>query len=289
MSTARAQRLISDFSAKKEAGVFTKITKAEVVDDLREKSRYPGKITQGATSLCGPAVFLHVIAKKCPAAYARYIIDLYQTGSASIDELKVVAGRGCKNYSPHVTDNKEQNENGRYSTISAADWIGLASLRDSENSFFNYDHHSDQFGGITLPNHLTSWFRKAGFNSIESRTNLVFDKGLLNLLEANRKFVAGHEVCLFLGARVLMGKPKGKAPADHWVVMTSQIYMDGDPAGAHATPKRLEELGESVYEMKINFKVFTWGNGSRPVNERNSTLTVTQFLDYYYGYVAVKK
>lgn len=284
MSTALAQSLIASFSASKEAGVFRKLSKPLLVSNLRERCEEPWRIYQNKTSLCGPAAFLFVIAKKDPEIYVKYIIDLYQTGSASINELKVVAGQGCRDYNPVV-----KNEGGQFRAISPADWVGLASLRDSENSLFNYDHHSDEFAGITLPGNLASWFRRAGYNSIENRTNVVFDKGLSNLLEANRKYVAGHEVCLFVGAKILLGMPKGKAPADHWVVMTSQIQVNTDADLECYPPERLENLGDSIYDMKIYFKVYTWGEGSRSVNLANRSLTVSQFLDYYYGYVAVQK
>ncbi|MDV2077544.1 hypothetical protein [Marinobacter xestospongiae] len=281
MSTEFAQSLIATFSANNEVGVFSKIKKSDVVKGLRDRVKKPWLIYQDLAYLCGPAAFLFIIAKNNPEEYVKYIIDLYQNGSASLDELKVVAGRGCREYDLNLSQG--------YKAISAVDWIGLASLRDSENSFFNYDHHSDQFSGITLPGQLTSWFRKAGYNSIEERTNLVFDKGLSNLLEANRKYVAGHEVCLFVGAKILLGEAKGRAPADHWVVMTSPIQINNAP-DLQCTPlEGLEEQGDSVYDMKISFKVYTWGEGSRPVNLMNRNLTVSQFLDYYYGYVAVQK
>ncbi|MCG8516676.1 MAG: hypothetical protein MI794_01635 [Pseudomonadales bacterium] len=286
MSTELAQSLIAMFSANKESGVFKKIRKNEVLKGLKLRSLDPGSINQGYAYLCGPAAFLFVIAKESPETYVKYIIDLYQTGNASIEELKVVAGSGCREYDPSTQD----SEAGRnYRAIAEVDWIGLASLRDSENSFFNYDHHSDQFAGITFPGQLASWFRKAGYNSIEERTNLVFDKGLSSLLEANRKYVAGHEVCLFVGANILLGRSKGRAPADHWVVMTSPIQINSAP-DLQCTPlEGLEEKGDSVYDMKISFKVFSWGEGSRPVNLTNRNMTVSQFLDYYYGYVAVQK
>ncbi|MCP4118672.1 MAG: hypothetical protein GY737_25415 [Desulfobacteraceae bacterium] len=107
----------------------------------------------------------------------------------------------------------------------------MASLRDSENTIFNYDSVKDEFSGITLPAHLQKWFQDTGYTQVENKTNLVFDKSLYTLLQANQKRQSGSQVSLFVGANVFSGRPKGTSPADHWVVLNSPIRIDGNPVG----------------------------------------------------------
>ena len=74
-----------------------------------------------------------------PHLYTQYVIDLYRTGEARIGDLHVKPSAGCRAYqSPR-------------DKIHPVDWIALASLRDSENSFLDYSSANDTAAGITIP------------------------------------------------------------------------------------------------------------------------------------------
>lgn len=237
----------------------------------------PHLINQGRSSLCGPAALLYNIAKKYPLVYAKYILDLYDSGKAKLGSLKIEPGSDNRNYSLPSA-----------SGMSQVDWIGLAGLRDSENDFFDYQSYKDQVAGITMPGDLLSWFTKAGFTSGINDTNVMDDEDLSTLLKAHQKKQAGHAVCLFVGADVFLGKTGGRSTADHWVVLNSPILIDNKPVQALVKKGTKIDDDKSILSKKLSFNVYTWGNNAYPVNMRLSNLTVKYFLDYFYGYVSVK-
>ena len=142
--------LIARFASETGKGVFEHIRRADVAAGLKERIVDANKIDQRGSSLCGPTVLVRTIASTDPVAYVRYVTDLYDHGRSVIGRLVVEPGEDLRSY-----DLAQQ--------LNAADWIALASLRDSENFLFDYDEVSDQFSGITLPSHLEDWFREAGF------------------------------------------------------------------------------------------------------------------------------
>jgi hypothetical protein len=277
MSFGDAIALVQKFATKTTPGAFPNlgVSRQQVAHDLMERINSPSAIDQGSSSLCGPAVFLFSLLHKSPEVFAKYVIDLYDTGQAKIGDLMVKPGQDCRNYRP-VSD------------VAPVDWVALASMRDGANKMFDYDSPGVQFGGITLPGDLATWFRKAGFAQVENRTNLLFDKDLLTLLRACEKLASGAAVCLFVGASLLSGGLGGTTIPDHWVSLTAPIRIDG------ATLASLLARGAKVNDDKtlaqsgISFEVFTWGETSYPVRKFRPQLTVKTCLDYFYGYVSAK-
>ena len=101
-----------------------------------------------------------------PEDFARYVIDLYETGRAKIGSLEVKPGADCRNYRVVADD------------VAAVDWVALASLRDGGNALLDYQSPSNEAAGITLPGTLASWFRAGDFRPVENKTNLFFDSDL---------------------------------------------------------------------------------------------------------------
>jgi hypothetical protein len=230
----------------------------------------PALINQSISSLCGPAALLFVVAKHWPALYFQFAVELYEYGTARINRLRITPGKGCRNFDP---SNK----------INAADWVTLAGIRDSENTLLEYSSASDEAAGITLPSTLAGWLERAGFKSIRNETNLYLTKGENNLREAAKLRSEGSEVCLFINASGIEDSPSDRGffsqlatTANHWVVLTSDIALGQDGT--------------------VSFTVFSWGEGARPVpyqgGDKNTTasqkMTLKQWLQNYYGYVACK-
>jgi hypothetical protein len=275
------ENLIRQFEKRNGDIAFNKINRQDVADGLRRRISNPQNIDQGRSSLCGPAVFIYCLAKRKPIQYAKYVIDLYEKGEATIGRLKVKPGNDCKDYTP-------KPQRGQRQLIPDVDWIALAGLRDSENNFLDYDHPNDQIAGITPPGTISGWFAFADFQAVRENTNIFFDESLYTLLQAHKKHVSGACVCLFVGANVLQGFPKGKSPADHWVVLTSPITIDGKPVNKLIAQRKKVNQDKSLLTKKIQFSIFTWKDSSYPVNRNDPHLTVGKFLDYFYGYVAAQ-
>lgn len=241
---------IDDFAKQTGNGKYPDCPRPDVVKDLKARMAKPSLVNQSMASLCGPACLSFIILSKLPAMYAAYVMSLYDGGSAKLGGLLVKPSDGCRN----------AKLGGK---IAAVDWVGLASLRDSENSDFEYNDPDDAFPGITMPGGLEDWFKALKFGSVREETNLVRTKGADNLKEAGRLHAAGHSVCLLIWSDVLKGHRAGFISfADHWVVMTRQPSFNANKT--------------------VSFEVYTWGQ-TWPVN-----VSQDLFFRAYYGYVSGK-
>ena len=234
---------------------FPNLDRNEVWVGLLMRIAHPGVLDQGGASLCGPTALMHAVATDRPGEYARFAIDLYETGKAKLGRLMIEPGKDARNFTP----------NGK---IPQVDWLTMASIRDSENWLFDYDDVEDEFEGITLPGELAHWFRKAGYSDVRNVTNVVFNKGTGTLDDADRLYAAGYRVCLFIGINMLSGSSQtsGSTTAEHWVVLRSRVVRTGG---------------------NVRLTVFTWGTGNHEVPQRG-ILSLEDFYRNFYGFVAAK-
>lgn len=269
--TAPAIALVNKFllSSKSSAFPNVKASRKLIGQDLILRIRDVSKINQAEASLCGPAAFIYCIAKDNPLVYVQYVVDLYTTGEAKIGDLSVKPSGDCKR--------ADIQRSTSASNIAGVDWIALASLRDSSNSLFDFQSPSNQISGITLPSMLKGWFKKAGYSAITDETNLYFDKDLACLAKAQKYYNSGHNVCLFISAKVSYVPSAVSVIPDHWVVLAN-------PVQANTKILSIEEIKGSA-KQNITMEVYSWGN---IVNIINSKLTAYDFTDYFFGFLAVK-
>jgi hypothetical protein len=110
-----------------------------------------------------------------------------------------------------------------------------------------------------------------------------------NFFEAHTKYQSGASTCLFIGSSVFSNLKKGKAPADHWVVLNSAITLDGKLASSIKPLYANNTINsDDIMKMKIDFNVYTWGRANYKITTLSKSLTVNEFLDYFYGYVSAK-
>ena len=108
------------------------------------------------------------LARSSPDAYVEFAINLFETGAAKLGALDIKPGSDLKAYNPPR------------SSIHPVDWMTAASIRDSENWFYDYQSVKDEVAGITMPGSLAAWFEKAGFLDVKNETNTFFIKNLEN-------------------------------------------------------------------------------------------------------------
>jgi len=248
-----ALSLVDAFARGGHATGFARIKRADVVAGLRERIPTPKKVDQFKASLCGPAAFFYCLLEEHPELYAQYVIDLYTSGEARIKSLHVKPSSGCRAYAPPPTK------------IHPVDWIALASLRDSENSLFDYSSADDTAAGITMPHTLADWFRKAGFAGVRNNTNSYFLKGRREIEECARDFDANRRVCLFINMQMLemFTQSEHSWTANHWVVLTKRPRMAN---GA------------------IQFAVYSWGDFHDI--PKTGAYPIDGFHKNFYGYVS---
>jgi hypothetical protein len=251
-----AKKLVDEFSRRTTPGVFPHFSRADVASQVRDRIDAPGKIDQLSSSLCGPASLVYHVARDFPEKYAQFVIDLYEKGKAAIGKFSIEPGTDMKNYAPSKAD------------IAAADWIALASIRDSKNWFFDYQSVKDEVAGITMPSSLESWFKDAGYTDIRNETNVYFTKDQKCAETASDLWGKAYKVCLFIGANMLevSTQDEGTTTPDHWVVLNSAIKFTHKDA---------------------SFSIYTWGDPGRLVPQKGS-LSIESFLKNFYGFVACK-
>jgi hypothetical protein len=269
---AGAIGLVNDFRTR---GLCTwgAIRREQLAEGLIVRINDPKQISSAASQLCGAASVVYNLAQADPSAYAKLAIDLYEKAEGKVKSLTI---------KPSADLRKTAVPGGN----DPADWIVLASLRDSENWVFTY--HGDErwkvpfFGGsaddakaIQMPHTVAAWFTSFGYSDVKNVTNLLFTKDWDDVRDADRLYRGGYKVSLFISANMLHAATQGDASTipDHWVVMASPVLSSTihlDPAAT------------------ISATVYTWG-GVRDVHENPSQkMTVKQFLGNFYGYVAAK-
>jgi outer membrane protein OmpA-like peptidoglycan-associated protein len=254
MSTA--QQWVTEL-ATGTAQAFPHIKRTDVLVGLTQRLATPAFIDQEDASLCGPACFMYCLASRKNSAYAQYVVELYQTGKATLGRLTVEPSAACKAYAPGLNNGIDPHP---------VDWVALAGLRDSENTrptpfdFNPYDETSDQYAGITLPRELKKWFKMSGFTAVADYTNLVLTQDAACINAAGNRYLHRHCVCLFIDIN-LLEQPNHPIPTvpNHWVVLTSPV---------------------AVKQKRVSFRVYSWG-GMHKVD-----LPVEVFEKKFYGYVS---
>lgn len=251
----QAHVLVDAFAARAGGGVFPHIQRADTARGLHDRIDQPSLISQEQSSLCGPAALTLNLATHNPVRYVKFVIALFERGQAQIEKLHIKAGSDLRAYDPT-------------GKIAPADWIPIASIRDSENFFFDYQAVDNEFAGITLPSDMASWFKKIGYRSVINETNLLSDQDEKNIREAERLYKDDYWVCLLINASLLSSREQdgGSMVPNHWVVLTSEL---------------------TIASGNISFDIFTWGQGHFHVPQ-GGPLTLEHFFDVYYGYVAAK-
>lgn len=256
-------------------------------DQLNQRVTDPSKIAQKDASLCGPAAFMYCVAKHRPQVYRQYVIDLAEKGEARLGNLVVKPSNSCRQAGGGEVLAKGMDP---------VDWVALASLRDSSNSLLSMTPDASA-AGITMPHDMEHWFDACGlFHGTGNHTRLATGGTTDDLFAANSSFSTGAFVCLFVRAAIIggggaigtkignSGRPKTLLfTPDHWVVLHSSITIDRRFAMRNMCPPAPGTC--ALDDRKLEFSFYTWG-GIYKVNGTRSTLTVGDFLPYFYGYVS---
>ncbi len=262
---------------------------------VHERIRNPLNVRQGNTPLCGPAAFMYCVAKYFPDHYEQYALELALFGKSRLGDLVVEPSDRCRN----ARDGLSLRNEGHH--FSAADWVTLASIRDSSNVFSRMSGPGSNVAGMTFPGALISWFEDTGlFTKVEDHTSTAVTSSYDNLLRANEKLKAGHCVCFLIQGSILApmagielgankfqkDTPKIAAPLpNHWVVQITQMMIGYKPAPRPGLP-----ADDSTYNSSLQFDVHSWGAEGKayPVNARVSDISPEEFTRYYHGFVCAK-
>ncbi len=257
MSKDQALKMLDEFAKGDKPPVFLNANRATVADQMRKRVDQPSLINQGQSGTCGPASIAFDLLSRDPALYVGAVASLFNWGYAIIGKWHLKPGV----YLLHgaMPDDVPQ-----------ADWILLASIRDSENWFFEYSAKTKiSFRSGTSMSELVDWFEETGYTKIESdeiKTNW-FDK-TSNLNKSLKLYDDDYQVTWFICHNMLSSTIPDSIDPDHFVVL----------AGRFTPP--------ASKSVQVRIPVFTWGRIT--TIPESGGLTYGQFLDQYFGYVAGK-
>jgi hypothetical protein len=282
-----ARQIINDFAAR-SGGLWKSLDRAKVAAGALARIGNPDAINQGEAKVCVPAALIHAVAQDAPQDYAQAIVDLYEQGRACLGGRAQCMGLKPSseliNYALPAT-----------AKIEPADWILMASIRDSENWFRTYSSVTDKGGGN--PRELASWLTDAGYTDVRNRTSGRFLSTLgFWANEADDLYAKGYKVILRVNAQMLYyaSQDDDSRDGNHVVGLASRItfnekYHPATQACYYEGRHRECTTLAPTYDWDastISFKVFTWGQ-VRDVPEAG-TLSMKSFMGNFYGYVAGK-
>jgi len=268
MTTQTATALVDAFARATGAGMWPGLSRATLAAELKTRLGAPNSVHQRQTPLCGPASFTRALIIDKPDDYAQAAIDLFNTGEATVGSLKIKPGDKVRKSAPQNGTNQ-------------ADWIMLASIRDSSNALLSAGGLlGGSAAGITVPGTLAGWFTSAGFTTVlnnASVTQTVPAARAAQVITANTYRQSGHHVVMFIDADCMDKKDQDDEISmfpDHWVTLTGNITHGGT----------------LNYDDPIAMPVFSWGTvTSIPEDPAQYPLKKKYFLNKFYGYVAAKK
>ncbi|HKA17957.1 MAG TPA: hypothetical protein VKN18_06530 [Blastocatellia bacterium] len=287
----RAQELVKQFRERGaqarrpedcvKDSIWLNVCRNKVADGLDARILDPNKINQSKTNVCGIAAFVRDWAEDDPIAYAWLGISLYEAGWGRIGRGKML-GKEVRP-SSHLRSSPipyQENYygNGHAKEMNHADWIVLASIRESFNNVFAYTANDplEMVSGMTLPSEVVKTFKAAGYTSVVDKTNWALGEGFDNVQEASSRFKNKEKVVLLINMRMLKDSTIDTEAAvvrtsDHWVGLLSPIEL---------------KLSGTGYRVS-GFDVFTWGE-KRRVPQTTTDFAFTAFLKNYYGFIAAK-
>lgn len=274
----------------------------DFIGTLKKRINTPFSIRQGQSYLCGVASFCYCLVKEKPLVYAKLALDLYMNGKAELGGLLIDPNDNFRKtgYSKIAS--------GLYAPIHSFDWVVMGSIKNSENSVFDYVNPSQAFSAATFPYELTSLINKAGGKATSEvwyhRNELsnVFSKdkqsilfqaeisrveGLFkNLSRLSNIGRGGGEAIMFINSHMIDSSRATPSFPTHWIVLVSDVKLIWDEGRKTTSMScfNVEKMSYSEILSKLKgrllFKYFSWGE------EKLVNISAEEFFKYYYGFIS---
>jgi hypothetical protein len=235
----QAEAALDNFQASTKPSVFTRISKDGLIRDMRCRIRTPSLVNQTDQPLCGPSAILVALAIRNPVRYAVMGQDFYERGAfIASDDYTIRPGSDLLG-APAP------------GSMSPADWMPAATMRDYENSVLDYDA-GDLVAGTTWPGEMEKWFRQVlQCGSTDYISCYVY--GEADALRSARDAInKGGVATLMIDSQYLRGGGDIANLPDHWVLLKSvdsaeepyrfSVYTWGDVKDLTLNQDELEDL-----------------------------------------------
>ena len=264
--------------------------KAQIEQELKDrmvagqKKQGTGYPSQESTSLCGPAAYFYCLLKNRPDLYCAAVKGLWEDGKAQIGSLKIEAGDAAK---PRNFFDKKGTPR-----MIGIDWVTMASLRESENFYWDYDEIITGKGvvlekiegamGVTPPWELYEWLKKSGAKNIKNLITVSGSSNLAELVKINEYAKKGYKVVQLMSSpNIFRGEttPNFKA---HWIVWESPLRNVLNGISIDLNSKLMDT---------VDLDLFTWGwvgklSSYNPKYTAN--ISLKKFLEASFGAIVFK-
>ena len=238
------------------------------------KLDYPN---QDQSMLCGPAAFFYCLFIDRPDLYKQMVKELWESGKTKIGTLKLEPGYDCR----HPTNFFKEEAPGYLPKVPAIDWITLASLRDTENSVFDFESPNNVFQGITTAGDLKAWFKKVGSKILyEINTNIINHitgpkLTLKDLCLLNSYVRPDTHVVMLITSRMfddLINIPT----KNHWIVWADKLKLING----------YEVTEQTLLTELVELECFSWGSVD---NHLLDNTTLADVMKYSYAALVISK
>jgi hypothetical protein len=272
LAVAKAKTMINRFRGQAGRGKWPSLDRMAVADRLEKLIDTPHLVNQGGNGLCGEAAFLYVWLWEDPWSVARYCVQLYNGGSASVGTDVWVRPRPSlksQDFTKVANQMVAKNSDHKDAIKWGAEWMMMSALRDANNWIISYDGTpSDNWGSGSSNSEVADWLRATGVFKDVSEAD---GRGSKNSFAAAAKLDPQTSVVI-LSVDSSMFEQTSTGPGDdnHNAVLKSPIIVKPDGT--------------------VDFDVWTWGGPVAPVSKIRSSynqsgLSQAQFMAEYFGAV----
>ncbi|MEO6825286.1 MAG: hypothetical protein ABI167_11310 [Nitrosospira sp.] len=276
LAVAKAKTMINRFRGQAGRGKWPGLDRTGVADRLELLLDSPHLVNQGGNGLCGEAAFLYVWLSEDPWSVARYCVQLYNGGAASVGTDVWVRPRESlksQDFTKIAKMMVDRNSADKDAIKWGAEWMMMSALRDANNFIISYDGTpSDDWGSGSSNGEVADWLRATGVFKDVSEADGRGSKN--NFAAAAKLDPQTSVVILSIDSRMFKETVIGPGNDTHNAVLKSPIVVTEDGT--------------------VDFDVWTWGNPVGPVSALRATyhqpeLSPAQFTAEFFGAVVATR
>jgi hypothetical protein len=253
------QLALTAFEKSVAPGVWPELDKATILSEIQARvkpstpTQGPFLVNQGPQPLCGPAAVVFELVRKRPDRYIRYCRDLFETGAFDGDSERVEA-------TTHLLRSRVPKN------MSQVDWMLMATLRDSENWFFDVDADGGLIAnGISTPWEMKGWADNVlGCHSVEYISTFLWGEEDA-IREADQIVASGGVAFLMIHSALVGNDDPFVSYPDHWIGLLGSLSITEDSED------------DTDY---LQFNIYSWGRKIQVYVDED------RFEDYFFGVVA---
>ncbi|BAY09831.1 hypothetical protein [Calothrix sp. NIES-2098] len=250
---------LAEFEKSTSPSVWANLDKKQVLAEMKIRLNDPFQVNQGGQPFCGPASILFELIRKQPLRYVQICRSLFETGSFAGQTRRIQA-----------TERLRRSQ-GRL-RMTQADWMVLATLRESENLIFPVEPDAPDIlrnlAGMTKSWEMKGWVGEVlGYRQVNYIHTYIY--GETEALNTSAQVIASGGVAFALvTAQGLLGndnQPFLPYP-NHWITILGNISIQ-------------KGLLWSKDTGRFSMDVYSWAN------KYHIDLGKAPFEDYFWGVV----